>query len=122
MNRFKKEAQRKRDEARKGLSPKEIEILDKKEEEDNKISELARNIHIERFPEEYDFMYDDHVDANQRDRGINPMSKEYIDRIKEKRAAFGVSPLSESGMSISDDTMALCIEEAKRTISELKVS
>ena len=122
MNRFKKEEKRKRDEARKGLSQKDIEILDKKEEEHNKISELTRNIHIERFPEEYDFMYDDHVDANQRDRGINPMSKEYIDRIKAKRAALGVSPLSESGMSISDDTMAMCIEEAKRTILELKVS
>jgi hypothetical protein len=121
MNRFKKEAKRKRDETRKGLSPKEIVILDKKEEEDNKISELARKIHIKRFPEEYDFMYDDHVDSNQRDIGINPMSKEYVDRIKEKREALGVSPLSESGMSISDDTMALCFEEAKKMISELKV-
>ena len=118
MNRFKKEEKRKRDEARKGLSAKEIEILDKKDEEDNKIIELARKIHIERFSEEYDFMYDSNVDANERDRGINPMSKEYIEKINKKRAALGVSPLSESGMPISDDTMALCIEEAKKIIKQ----
>ena len=118
MNRFKKEEKRKRDEARKGLSAKEIEILDKKEEEDNKINELARKIHVEKFPEEYDFMYDDHVDANRRARGINPMSKEYIDKINKKRAAMGVSPLSESGMSTSNDTMAMCIEEAKKILNQ----
>ena len=118
MNRFKKEEKRKRDEAWKGLSAKEIEILDKNEEEENKISELARKIHAERFSEEYDFMYDSNVDANERARGINPMSKEYIERINKKREAEGVSPLSESGMSTSDDTMDLCIEEAKKIIKQ----
>ena len=92
--------------------------MDKKEEEENKVSELARKIHIERFSEEYDFMYDSNVDANERDRGINPMSKEYIERINKKRADLGVSQLSESGMSISDDTMDLCIEEAKKIIKQ----
>jgi hypothetical protein len=116
MNRFKKEEKIKLDDARKGLSEKEIEILDKKEEEGNRIKELSRKIHRERFSEEYDFMYDSNVDANDRDRGINPMSKEYIERINKKREALGVSPLSESGMSISDDTMDLCIEEAKKII------
>ena len=118
MNRFKKEEKRKRDEARKGLSAKEIENLDKKEDEEKKISELARKIHIEKFSEEYDFMNDSNVDANERDRGINPMNKEYIDKIDKKRAALGVSPLSESGMSISNDTMAMCIEEAKKTLNQ----
>jgi hypothetical protein len=117
MNRFKKEAKKKHDEARVGLSPEEIEILDQKEAELNKIEDLAHKIHIERFPEEYDFMYDDHVDANRRERGENPMSKEYIDRIKEKRAALGVSPLSSSGMSKSDDTRDMCVEKAEKIIS-----
>jgi hypothetical protein len=117
MNRFKKEEKRRRDEARKGLSAEQIEILDRKEEEDNKISELARKIHVEKFPEEYDFMYDDGVDANERAKGRNPMRKEYIDKINKKRAAMGVSPLSESGMPISEDTMALCIEEAKKMLN-----
>ena len=117
MNRFKRESKRKRDEARKGLSPEEIEILDKKESELNKIKKLAHKIHIEKYPEEYDFMYDSISDSNDREMGINPMSQEYIDRIKEKRAALGVSPLSESGLPISDDTMALCVEEAKMMIS-----
>jgi hypothetical protein len=86
--------------------------------EEKEISELARKIHIEKFSEEYDFMYDSNVDANERDRGINPMSKEYIERISKKREALGVSPLSESGMPISDDTMILCIEEAKKIIKQ----
>ena len=120
MNRFKKEAIRKHDEARAGLSPEEIEILDKKEAELNKISELARKIHIERFPEEYDHMYDSISDANERSMGRNPMSKEYIERINAKRAASGVSQLSKSGMATSDDTMVLCIEEAEMMILELE--
>jgi hypothetical protein len=99
MNRFKREAKRKRDESRKGLSPEEIEILDKKESELNKIEKLAHKIHIEKYPEEYDFMYDSISDANERSMGINPMSQEYIDRINAKKAALGVSKLSESGMA-----------------------
>ena len=118
MNRFKKEEKRKRDEARKGRSPEEVEILDNKEEEENEIRELARKIHIERFSEEYDFMYDSISDANERDMGINPMSKEYIEETDKRRASLGVSPLSESGMSISDDTMDLCIEEATKIIKQ----
>ena len=120
MNRFKKEEKRKRDEAREGLSAKEIEILDRKEAELKKIEKLARQIHIEKFPEEYDFMYDSISDANEREMGKNPMSKEYIDRIKLKREAMGVSPLSESGMSISNDTKDMCIEEATKVISASK--
>jgi hypothetical protein len=94
LNRWKKEQQRKRDKARQGLSPEQIEILDKREAEQNKIEELARKIHIEIFPEEYDFMLDSISDANERAMGKNPMSKEYIERINAKRAALGVSPLS----------------------------
>jgi hypothetical protein len=120
MNRFKKEQKRKRDEARKGLSPEKIEILDKKEAKLNEIRELARKIHIKRFPEEYDFMYDSISDANERAMGKNPMSKEYIERINAKRAALGVSRLSESGMSTSDDTMDICFKEAEKLIMEMK--
>ena len=120
MNRFKKEAKRKHDEARKGLSPEQIEVLDKKEAEQEKIEELARKIHIERFSEEYDFMYDSISDATERAMGKNPMSKEYIERIKAKRAALGVSPLSESGVPISSDTRDMCFKEAQKLISASK--
>jgi hypothetical protein len=120
MNRFKREAKRKHDEARKGLSPEEIDILDKKEAELNKIEELARKIHIEKYPEEYDFMYDSISDANERSMGINPMSREYIEKVRKKRAALGVSQLSESGMPTSNDTMRLCIQEAEKMISAVE--
>ena len=117
MNRWKKEHKRKRNEARKGLSPEQIEIMDKKDAELNKIRELARKIHIERYPEEYDFMYDSISDANERAMGKNPMSKEYIERINAKRAALDVSPLSKSGMPTSDDTRDMCFKEAQKLIS-----
>ena len=95
----------------------QIEALDRKEEKNKKIEELAQKIHAEKFPEEYDFMYDSISDANDRKNGKNPMNKESIDRVNNKRAILGVSPLSESGMSTSTDTMALCIEEAKKSAS-----
>jgi hypothetical protein len=44
------------------------------------------------------------------------MSQEYIDKINKKRPDLGVSPLSERGRSNSNDTMDICIEEAKKLI------
>ena len=85
MNRFKKELKRKHDETRQGLSPDAIAILDKKEAILNRIGKLARKIHIEQFPEEYDHMFDSYSDANERAMGINPMSQRYIERINTKR-------------------------------------
>lgn len=117
MNRFKTEQIRKRYDARKGLSPEDIEIFDKQDSELNKICELARKIHIERFPEEYDFMLDSISDSNVRSMGKNPMNREYVERIKAKRTALGVSQLSQSGLPTSSDTMDFCIEEAKMMIS-----
>jgi len=115
MNRLKKEEIRKRNEARKGLSLADIAALDHKEEIEKQIKLLADDIHIEKFPEEYDFMYDSSVDAGDRKKGINPMSKDYVDEINSKRLALGATALSESGMPTSNDTMAICVEEAKKT-------
>ena len=117
MNRAKKEEKRKYDEARKGLTVEQVKALNKKDNEKMKIEELARSIHAEKFPEEYDFMYDSFLDKKERESGINPMNKEYIDKINSKRAALGVSPLSESGLPNTNDTMTLCIEEARKEIN-----
>ena len=116
MNRFKKEEKIKYDEARKGLSKEQIDILDQKDKLDVKIDKLARKIHGDRFSEEFDFMYDSSLDASERAKGINPMNKEYIDEINKKRKDLGVSPLSENGMSISNDTFELCKKEATKII------
>lgn len=116
MNRLKKEEKRKHNEARQGLSIKEIEALNKKEEENNSVEVLAGRIHAEKFSEEYDFMYDSIIDAKDRSNGKNPMSEEYIHKINKKRADLGVSPLSDSGMPTSKDTHTMCIEEAREII------
>jgi len=116
MNRLKKEEQRKHDEARKGLSEDEVKAVDLEDELQKKVDELARTIHAEKFPEEYDFIYDSGVDANERHRGVNPMSQEYIEKIKKKRAALSIPQLAENGMPISNDSYLVCQEEAERKI------
>lgn len=116
MNRLKKEEMRKHEEARKGLSEDEILAVDLEDEINKKIEDLAKTIHVEKFPEEYDFMYDSSVDAKDRARGISPMRQEYIEKIAKKRSELGVTQLSASGMSVSDDTYQQCLEEAKLQI------
>ncbi|WP_220719116.1 hypothetical protein [Agarivorans litoreus] len=51
-----------------------------------------RTLHSELFPEEYDFYYDDFVDAKKRSRGVNPMSEEYQHKTNVRRLALGVEP------------------------------
>ena len=123
MNRLKKEEKRKHDEARKGLSAHEILSLDLEDAINSRIEGLARTIHSQKFSEEKDFVYDSNFDANQRSRGINPMSQEYIEKIKQKRSELGVSQLSANGHSISFDNYELCVAEAKSQIySDINLS
>ena len=116
MNRQMKEEKRKHDEARKGLSDEQIAALDEKDLLNSKINDLARKIHAEKFSEEYDFMYDSALDASDRNSGINPMNQEYIEKINKKRKELGVSPLSDVGLSVSNDTYELCVKEATKII------
>lgn len=116
MNRVKKEEKRKHDEARKGLSEDQIAVLDLEDLIKAKIERLAQKIHVEKYSEEYDFMYDSISDAKDRSKGINPMRQDYIEKIKKKREALGVTQLSDSGKSVSNDTFELCIQEAKKQI------
>lgn len=118
MNRTKKEEIKKYNEARKGKLPEEIARLNLMEEYGEEIETLTRKLHSEKFPEEYDFMYDELSDMRMRKAGRNPMSREYIERIRIKRMNLGVSQLSESGMAVSDDTMQLCRREAEKIISD----
>lgn len=120
MNRIKKEEIRKHKEARKGLTAEEIQALDAREEEDRLIEKLARARHLNRFSEEYDFIADSGVDAAERRRGINPMNAEYQAEIKEKREWQGVSPLAEDGTAQSDETMQLCLKEAREEIDSIR--
>ncbi|WP_372982667.1 hypothetical protein [Marinobacter sediminum] len=99
MNRFKKEETR---------SPKTTL--------DNRISELARSIHAEWFPEEYDHFYDSIADASDRRTGINPMSAEYTQRVNERRRKLGVTALAENGMPTSNDSWKLAHKEARKRV------
>lgn len=104
MNRFKAEEARKRSEARAGQSDAEIEALDREEARNAEILELARQIHADWFPEEYDYLFDSIADSNDRARGINPMNSVYIDVVSAKRRAEGAEPLSVAGLAASSDT------------------
>lgn len=113
MNRFKKEEARKRREAREGLSDLEIKHLDADEQRERLITELARKIHIEKFPEEYDHYNDSIADASDRRNGISPMSADYVAMVAHKRLKEGVTPLAANGMPTSDDTWKIAYSEAE---------
>jgi hypothetical protein len=49
-------------------------------------------LHMELFPEEYDFTQDSISDAHDRRKGINPMSLEYQDKVNLRRLEVGVEP------------------------------
>lgn len=118
MNRHKRKELRKLAQARSGLTTEQIVTLNAKDLAAQNLSDLASQIHREKFPEEYDFMYDSSWDAHDRKKGINPMKQEYIDAVNSRRVALGVSPLSESGMPRSGDSRVLCDEEALRLVLE----
>jgi hypothetical protein len=54
------------------------------------------------------------ADVSDRERGKNPMSEEYIERVRLKRESMGVSQLSENGYPVSNDTRVLCRKEAEK--------
>jgi hypothetical protein len=80
----------------------------------------AKQLHIELFSEEYDKMSDSILDAKERAKGINPMSKEYQQKVAKKRKNLGVSPLSNSGESVDDSSWELCKEECEARKNKLK--
>ena len=116
MNRHKRGELRTLAQTRSGLTTEEIAALDAKDLAARKLSDLASQIHREKFPEEYDFMYDSSWDAHDRKKGINPMKQAYIDEVNRRRAARGVMPLTNAGMSVSSDSREVCREEAKRQL------
>ena len=99
MNRFRKE------ELKKGSDPVENEVI-----------ALARSLHAEQFPEEYDFMFDDLVDYRKRQNGENPMSVEYVERVNRKRVGAGLAPLNIAGMPDDNCSWKLAYSEAEAII------
>lgn len=98
MNREKKEALKKEQEIINGMNPEQVNIYREVKEIRTRINKLQGHIHSTIFPEEYDFMNDDHVDIKQRRKGINPMSTEYQEQVNNRRNARGIKPLADNGM------------------------
>lgn len=105
MNRAKKEELKRYHEARKGLTPEEIATVDAREAAEKGFAEDVQQMHRRLFPEEYDFFYDDCVDAKRRAQGINPMSDECIARTDARRAALGFAGYMAKNDGRPDDTM-----------------
>jgi hypothetical protein len=73
--------------------------------------EKATKLHIVIFSEEYDYMYDSYSDMLLRNKGENPMSLEYQEKIKTKRKLLGVPQLTENGIPIDKSTYDICLNE-----------
>ena len=109
MNRVEKELAKKRAELCE-------EIGEEKVREMERAQSLARSIHKEMFPEEYDFMMDSISDAQDRRRGINPMSAEYTAKVNARRSELGVTPLGENGMPTDNSSLGVAKAEALRRL------
>jgi len=70
-------------------------------------------IHTKLFPEEYDFMFDDHVDYKLRQQGGSPMSQEYIEETNVRRVAGGSSPYGSG--SVDQETSQWCSNQEKQS-------
>lgn len=112
MNKAKKEEARKLREAYENLSKEELKEFERK----RRIEALAEQIHVELFPEEYDFMMDSTSDANDRRRGINPMSADYTAKVNARREELGVSPLGGNGMPTDNSSWDVASAEAIRRL------
>lgn len=108
-NKVKREELRKKAEARQGLSPEQVAELDAQDALEEEIHNQALALHVEMFPEEYDYRLDSCADAQERKRGINPMNQDYIDKVAKKRMELGVSPLAQDGMPASKDSYQVCL-------------
>jgi hypothetical protein len=116
LNRYRKGLQTKHKAIPNNCTQLEIKRFEYEQAVQAKIFELAKSIHSEEFSHEYDFILDDHVDYAARQRGINPMSDEYVATVAHKRAEAGVSPMGDDGMPVSDDTWKACLREAEAIV------
>jgi hypothetical protein len=77
----------------------------------------ARRWHIELFPEEYDFIFDNGVDSKKRTKGVSPMNSNYIQRTNLKRQKLGFKPFEIVGEN--DDTFSWVYKAVKEGKTEI---
>lgn len=117
MQRLEKEIRKKRAELLAGLNSEQIEFFEAVEELRDTLKRFESKFHVTMFPEEYDFMYDDSVDAKARYRGNNPMSESYQTKVNQRRQRLGLKPLSENGMINSDDSVRYTNKTVRRLLT-----
>ena len=108
-SRLKKEIAIKRAEAIQSLSAEQIIEFDLNEAMHLEQIETARQMHSELFSEESDSHYDSSWDANDREKGINPMSDDYVLRVNNKRLEMGFKPLAKNGLPVDSETFNFII-------------
>ena len=54
--------------------------------------------------------YDSTSEYEDRRRGINPMSDEHIERVKQKRETFGVTHIDKAGLAVDNSSTEFCKE------------
>jgi hypothetical protein len=109
MNRVEKERAKKRAELCRELGEEQVQKMELADA-------LAKKLHQEMFPEEYDYMMDSISDANDRRRGINPMSAEYTAEVNARRSGLGVSPLGKDGMPVDESSWEVANKEALKRL------
>ncbi|MFV0542875.1 MAG: hypothetical protein ACK5L8_04195 [Marinicella pacifica] len=117
MQRLEKEIRKKRAELLAGLNSEQIEFFEAVEELRDTLNRFESKFHVTLFPEEYDFMMDDSVDAKARYRGDNPMSESYQTKVNQRRQQLGLKPLSENGMINSDDSVRYTNKTVRRLLT-----
>ena len=117
MNRFKKEEARAYQKAREGLSEADVKRVNEEAARNQQISQLARTLHFELFPEESDNQLDSISDAADRRRGINPMNDEYAAKVNARREELGASPLGPNGMPTTNDSWDVAFREAQKQVT-----
>ncbi len=75
-----------------------------------KVADLARELHVALFPEEYDHVYDSISEAKGRLRGENPMNAEYIQKTNKRRVELGFSPYDVWRTARNENTLSWVTE------------
>jgi len=86
---------------------------------ENEITEQAKKLHMQLFPDEYQFMNDSIADASDRKFGINPVSQEYLNKVSIRRQRFGLSVLGKNGDAVAGESLELCRKIVSEGLNDL---
>lgn len=78
------------------------------------LQHLGRELHAALFPEEYDHVYDSVSEAKDRQRGINSMKAEHVEKTNTLRAQLGFTPFNVGPDAHNDDTYGWVMEKLRQ--------